>query len=134
MITTYYRSRITITGTEEIIKRLQEEADKILITAEDAVNEGLEILYKATKEDCPINTDPSDIDTIHLKDSIYIEPAKKHKKTIVGRVRVGKKTAMHVEFGTSKMLPRPFLRQQINFHRTKIRQLTRDKIKGAMGL
>lgn len=131
---TSYRSRITLTGSEEVINRLKSEADKLLLVATEAVNDGLQVLYEAAKEDCPINTDPSDTDTIHLRESIYIEPAKKHKKTIVGRVRVGKKTAMHVEFGTSKMAPRPFLRQQIFFNRAKIRKMTRDKIKAAMGL
>jgi len=84
-----------------------------MLVAADAVNDGLLVLYDGAKDDCPVNTDPSDTATIRLKDSIYIEPAKKHKRSIVGRVRVGKKTAMHVEFGTSKMSPRPFLRQQI---------------------
>lgn len=131
---TSYRSRITFTGSEEVINRLKGEADKLLLVATEAVNDGLQVLYEAAKEDCPINTDPSDTDTIHLRESIYIEPAKKHKKTIVGRVRVGKKTAMHVEFGTSKMAPRPFLRQQIFFNRAKIRKMAREKIKAAMGL
>jgi HK97 gp10 family phage protein len=133
-VKTSYRSRITFTGSEEVINRLKGEVDKLLLVAEDAVNDGLLVLYDGAKDDCPVNTDPSDTATIRLKDSIYIEPAKKHKRSIVGRVRVGKKTAMHVEFGTSKMSPRPFLRQQIFFNRAKIRKMTRDKIKSAMGL
>lgn len=131
---TSYRSRITFTGTEEVLKRLKGEADKILLVGEMAVNEGLDVLLDGAKEDCPINTDPEDTDTIHLRDSIYIEPAKKYKRTIIGKVRVGKATAMHVEFGTAKMDMRPFLRQQIFFNKAKIRKMTRDKIKGAMGL
>lgn len=131
---TSYRSRITFTGSEEVINRLKGEVDKLLLVAEDAVNDGLLVLYDGVKDDCPVNVDPSDTATIRLKDSIYIEPAKKYKKSIVGRVRVGKKTAMHVEFGTSKMSPRPFLRQQIFFNRAKIRKMTREKIKAEMGL
>lgn len=131
---TSYRSRITFTGSEEVINRLKGEVDKLMLVAADAVNDGLLVLYDGAKDDCPVNTDPSDTATIRLKDSIYIEPAKKYKKSIVGRVRVGKKTAMHVEFGTSKMDMRPFLRQQIFFNRAKIRKMTREKIKAAMGL
>ena len=131
---TSYRSRITITGEKDIINRLKQETDKLTFAGEIAVNNGLVILEKAMKMDCPVNTDPEDTDTIHLKESIYIEPAKKHKRTIVGRVRVGKSTAMHVEFGTSKMAMRPFMRQQIFLNRNEIRKAARDIIKGALGL
>lgn len=131
---TSYRSRITLTGDTEIINRLKSEVDKLVLAGELAVNNGLVELEKGAKRDCPVNTDPEDVDTIHLKDSIYIEPAKKYKRTIIGRVRVGKSTAMHVEFGTSKMDMRPFLRQQIYLNRDKIRKSARDIIKGALGL
>lgn len=129
-----YRGSITLTGDKEIINNLRHNTDKVIAAGIDAVNNGLVILEKNTKKDCPVNTNPEDVDTIHLKDSIYIEPAKKIKKTVSGKVRVGKKTAMHVEFGTSDMLPRPFLRQQIYFHKDEIRKAARDIIKGALGL
>jgi hypothetical protein len=128
------RSSITITGDKEIIENIRKNNAKAIAAAMDACNNGLVILEKGTKRDCPVNTDPDDTDTIHLKESIYIEPAKKHRRTIVGRVRVGKSTAMHVEFGTAKMDMRPFLRQQIPFNRDKIRNAARDIIKGALGL
>lgn len=131
---TSYKSSISITGDREIIDNLKKNVDKVIFAGQIAVNNGLVELEKGAKRDCPINTDPEDVDTIHLKDSIYIEPAKAHKKTIVGRVRVGKSTAMHVEFGTSKMDMRPFLRQQIYLNRDKIRRAARDIIKGALGL
>ncbi len=131
---TSYRSSVTITGDKEIINNLKKEVDKLVFAGLIAVNNGLVELEKGAKRDCPVNTDPEDTDTIHLKESIYIEPAKKYKKTIVGRVRVRKSTAMHVEFGTSKMDMRPFLRQQIYLNKDKIRKSARDIIKGALGL
>ena len=77
---TSYRSRITISGDTEIINRLKSEVDKLILAGEIAVNNGLIELEKGTKRDCPVNTDPEDVDTIHLKDSIYIEPAKYIRK------------------------------------------------------
>lgn len=128
------RASITLTGDKEIITNLRKNSDKIIAAAFDACNNGLVILEKGAKRACPVNTDPSDTDTIHLRDSIYIEPAKKYKKTVAGKVRVAKKTAMHVEFGTEDTFPRPFLRQQIFFHKDEIRKAARDIIKGALGL
>lgn len=128
------RASITFTGDKKIIENLRNNADKAIAAGFDAVNNGLVILEKGAKHACPVNMDPDDTDTIHLKDSIYIEPAKKYKRTIVGRVRVAKKTAMHVEFGTSKAMMRPFLRQQIFLHKDKIRKAARDIMKGELGL
>jgi HK97 gp10 family phage protein len=133
-VQTSYRSSITITGDKEIIANIRKNNSKAIAAAMDACNNGLVILEKGAKRDCPVNTDPEDTDTIHLKESIYIEPAKKYKRSVVGRVRVGKKTAMHVEFGTTKMDARPFIRQQIFIHRNEIRNAAREIIKGALGL
>lgn len=128
------RSSITITGDKEIIENIKKNNAKAIAAAMDACNNGLVILEKGAKRDCPVNTDPEDVDTIHLRESIYIEPAKKYKKTVAGKVRVGKKTAMHVEFGTEKSDMRPFMRQQIFLHRNEVRKAARDIIKGALGL
>lgn len=129
-----YNARITFTGDKEVIANLKKNADKLILAGIDAVNNGLVILEKGMKKDCPVNTDPEDTDTIHLVDSIYIEPAKKYKRSVVGRVRVGKKTAMHVEFGTATADMRPFIRQQIFFKKDEIRKDARQIIKGGAGL
>lgn len=128
------RSSITLSGDKEIIANIRKNNSKAISAAIDAVNNGLVILEKGAKKDCPVNTDPNDTDTIHLRESIYIDPAKKIKRTVAGKVRVGKKTAMHVEFGTEKSDMRPFLRQQIFLNKDKVRKAARDIIKGALGL
>ena len=128
------RASITLTGDTEIIANLRKNADKIIAAAFDACNNGLVIIEKGMKKDCPVNTDPTDTDTIHLKDSIYIEPAKKYKKTVAGKVRVAKKTAMNVEFGTENMFPRVFMRTQLYKHTDEIRKDAKNIIKGGVGL
>jgi HK97 gp10 family phage protein len=128
------RASITLSGDKEIIANIRKNNAKAIAASYGAVNKGLTILKKGAKDSCPINTDPEDVDTIHLRESIYIEPAKKYKKTIAGKVRVGKKTAMHVEFGTEKMDMRPFLRQQIFLHKDEIRKTVKEYMKGALGL
>lgn len=128
------RTSITLSGDKEIIANIRKNNAKAVAAGFGAVNKGLSILKKGAKDACPVNTDPADTDTIHLKESIYIEPAKKYKKSIAGKVRVGKKTAMHVEFGTDKSDMRPFIRQQIFLHKDEIRKTAKDIIKGALGL
>jgi len=128
------RTSITLSGDKTVMENLRKNSDKVIMAGFDAVNFGLQVLARGAKKDCPVNTDPDDTDTIHLKESIYIEPAKKIKKTIVGRVRVGKKTAMHVEFGTTKSDMRPFMRQQIFLHKEEVRTGAKDIIKGRVGL
>lgn len=129
------RASITFKGTEEILKNLQLHRAEILQAAMEAVNDGLKIIEEGMKKDCPVNTDPKDTDTVHLRESIkIIQPAKKYKTKIVGRVGPTKRTAMHVEFGTSNMLPRVFMRTQIYKHKNDIRSNARRKIKEALGL
>jgi hypothetical protein len=128
------RSSIALSGDKEIIDNIRKNNAKAIAAGFGAVNKGLSILKKGAKDDCPVNTDPEDVDTIHLRESIYIEPAKRYKKSIAGKVRVGKKTAMHVEFGTAKSDMRPFMRQQIFLHRDEIRNAVKDQIKGVLGL
>jgi HK97 gp10 family phage protein len=128
------RASITLSGDKEIINNIKKNSAKAVAAGYGAVNKGLSILKKGAREACPVNTDPEDTDTIHLRESIYIEPAKKYKKTIAGKVRVAKKTAMHVEFGTEKSDMRPFLRQQIFLHKDEIRNVVKDQIKAVLGL
>jgi HK97 gp10 family phage protein len=129
------RTRITLTGTEEVINKLKLNQDKILDAAMDAVNNGCVTLEKSMKKYCPINKDPADTGTIHLKESIKIlQPAKKYKYRVVGKVGPTKNTAMHVEFGTSKMDARPFMRIQPLILRNEIRKTAIDIIKGELGL
>ena len=129
------KSSITITGDAEIIKNLKMNSDKVIAAAIDAVNNGLVILEKSMKKDCPVNSDPNDEDTIHLKESIHIiQPAKKYKKVIVGKVGPSKKTALNVEFGTSKMSPRIFMRTQLYKNTSDIRKAAKEIIMGGLGL
>ncbi len=129
------RASVTLTGSEEVINNLKHNADKVIAAAMDAVNNGLVILERSMKKDCPVNTDPEDTDTIHLKESIHIiQPAKRYKRSVVGRVGPAKKTAMHVEFGTSKMHPRVFMRTQLAKNTSEIRTAAKNIIKGELGL
>ena len=128
------RASITLTGDKEIIANIRKYSTKTTMAGLNAVNKGLLILKKGARKDCPVNTDPDDTDTIHLRESIYIEAAKKYKRTIAGKVRVAKKTAMHVEFGTDTADMRPFMRQQIFLHKDEIRKVIKDSIKGELGL
>lgn len=129
------RASITITGSEEIIKNLKNNSDKVIAAAMEAVNNGLLILEKSMIEDCPTNDDPKDEETLHLKDSIHImQPAKKYNRIIVGKVGPSKKTAMNVEFGTVNAFPRVFMRSQLNKNASEIRKAAKEIIMGGLGL
>lgn len=129
------RTRITIKGTEEIINNLKKNVDKTSDASVYAVNQACKILEKSMKKYCPVNTDPKDTDTIHLKESITIlQPAKKYKYRVIGKVGPTKNTTIHVEFGTSKMSARPFMRIQPYILRDQVRNTVRDIIKEKLGL
>lgn len=127
------RSSFQLKGTEEVIQRLKNNSKELIEIGMDAVNEALDILLQSTIDDCPVGEDVDDEEG-HLKDSIKKEEPKKYKRKIKGYVKVTKLTAIHVEFGTSKMLPRVFLRLQIPKNKNKIRKYIRDKIKAGAGL
>jgi HK97 gp10 family phage protein len=129
------KTRVTIKGDKEIIAKLKANQDKLMDAAVDAVNNGLVILEKSMKKYCPVNKDPKDTDTIHLKESIKIkQPAKKYKTKVIGKVGPEKDTAIHVEFGTSKMDARPFMRIQPTIIKDEVRKAAADIMKGALGL
>lgn len=129
------KTKITLKGDKEVIANLKGKTDKIMNAAIDAVNNGCVIMEKSMKKYCPVNRDPKDEDTVHLKESIKIlQPAKKYKYKVVGKVGPEKKTAIHVEFGTSKMSPRPFMRIQTYILRNQIRKAAMDIVKGELGL
>ncbi len=129
------RSTISFTGTTEVMERLKNVQHLIEKAGMDAVNNGLAILEKGMKEACPVNTDPNDTDTIHLRDSIRsVRGAMRYKNKIIGKVGPSKLTAMHVEFGTQNMFPRVFMRSQLYLHRDKIRNEAKQIIKGELGL
>ncbi len=132
---TSVRSRITIKGTEEIVKNLKNNVDKTSEVSVYAVNQACKILQKSMGKYCPVNKDPKDTDTVHLKESITIlQPAKKYKYRVIGKVGPTKNTAIHVEFGTSKMSARPFMRIQPYILRDQVRNVVKDIIKGKLGL
>lgn len=129
------RSRITIKGTEEIVSNLKKNVDKASDASMYAVNQACKILEKSMQKYCPANNDPKDTDTIHLKESIQIlQPAKKYKYRVIGKVGPTKNTTIHVEFGTSKMSARPFMRIQPYIIRDQVRSTVKDIIKGKLGL
>lgn len=126
------KSSIRLTGSEDVINNIRKNNSKAIQAAIDAVNNGLNIVERSMKRDCPVG---DDIDTEHLKESIKIVlPAKKMKNFVRGKVGATKKTAIHVEFGTSKMLPRVFIRTQLYKCKNEVRKAARDIIKGELGL
>ncbi len=129
------KSRITIKGTEEILAKLEANRSKIMLAGVLAVNESSKLLEQSMKKYCPANKNPKDTDTIKLKESIKVlMPTKRYRYKIVSKVGPEKDTAIHVEFGTSKMAARPFMRVQPYILQSKVRQVCSDYIKGALGL
>lgn len=129
------RTSIQFTGTPEIMANLKRFNYKLEQAGIDAVNSGLRVLEDGMKQACPVNTDPDDTDTIHLRDSIRsAKGAVRYKNKIVGRVGPSKLTAMHVEFGTKNMFPRVFMRSQLYLHKNEIRMATRYILKRELGL
>lgn len=125
---------MTIKGDSEIINNLKRNNEKLLQAAFEACGVSLKILEESMKNDCPVNKDPEDTDTIHLKESIHITAPKKFKRTVVGKCGPSKKTVIHVEFGTSKMAMRPFMRFQLVRCKDEIRKAVRDVEKRSLGL
>jgi HK97 gp10 family phage protein len=126
------RSSFQLKGTEEILNNLRNNSEELINIGMDAVSEALDILLQSTIDDCPVGDDVDEEG--HLKDSIEKEEPKKYKKKIKGYVKATKPTAIHVEFGTSNMTPRVFLRLQIPKNKNKIRKYIKDKIKSGAGL
>lgn len=129
------RTTVVLKGEKAVIDNLRKNAEKIILAGMDAVNSGLEILEKGMKEDCPVNTDSADTDTLHLRESIRsVKGAMRMKNKIIGKVGPSKLTAMHVEFGTQYMFPRVFMRSQLYKQKDKIRNMAKEIIKRKVGL
>ena len=126
------KTSISIKGTNEIVNNLKKDNALLIEVSKEAANLGAEILKEGMKEDCPV--DPEDDDEEHLRDSIHTISAKQTKNKVVAKAAAGKKTAIHVEFGTSKMDMHPFMRIQLIKHKDEIRKLVKDMVKGRLGL
>jgi len=132
MATPRVRSSFRLEGTEQVLKNIAENNEEIMEIAMDAVDEALDILLESMKEDCPVGEEVDD-EYGRLIDSIHKEKPVKKKRVIRGYVKASKPTAIHVEFGTSKMLPRVFMRTQIQKVRNKVRNHIKKRIKEGVG-
>lgn len=112
-------------------KKMETDARSILHTA---VNEGAEYLAPLIKSNIPI----SNMDDIHLRDSINISKAKP-KKTLKQStiIRVGKKSAsygFHLETGANGSKPQPFMRATTDRHQEQVADIVGNEILDRLGL
>lgn len=99
---------LQVTGIDDVLRSLRKLERELPGTATSACVDGAEIIAKLARGNAPIG------DSGDLAASIMVQPAKKAAWVRVdAATEEDKEYAGHVEYGTSKMAARPYLRPAI---------------------
>jgi HK97 gp10 family phage protein len=125
------RSTVTITGGEEILRRLEHFGQRAINIAENAVKAGAKIVC----EDIRQNEDTPRL-TGDMADSFTVGEVKKTGKKLTVKIGLGKGQsykAKFMEFGTSNMRARPFMTQALKRNRASVRKEVARILKEGLG-
>lgn len=140
-----YRSGIKIEGLDNISLNMEEFLQETDSTGAEILEDGGELLMKEAKKRVHVHGRkhgkyPHPPGT--LKNSIKVGYIKKGKRGLGIKVGIEKNQyftqennkfyARFVEFGTSKMIARPFMRPALHRNRRKIRNMAISKLEGEL--
>jgi HK97 gp10 family phage protein len=107
--------------------------DGIAPYVDQIVKDGAELAAKQIKKNIPVSNEPDDV---ILKNSLRTYQGKNKKESVRYIVEVGGRGewgnadyAAHVEFGTRKMAPNPYIRKEKKNIRRKFAALVRRRLK-----
>jgi HK97 gp10 family phage protein len=116
---------VQIEGMQELLKRLNSIGERAEPIKEKALQEGAKVMKEAISMNAPR-------DTGKLAENITISDVKE------GRIRIGNHPdqfyALFLEYGTTKMRPRPFMEPAFLNNKERAQQKMADVIKRELGL
>jgi HK97 gp10 family phage protein len=127
---------LQVEGMEDLLARLNALGDAANRIANQALKEAAEPLAEAMRNNVNVSNISSP-DYKHIRDDIQISRVKVSGTTRYVEVGPGEETAWRakfLEFGTSKMSPRPFMEPSLHESKHKVFTVLRDALKRGLGL
>jgi HK97 gp10 family phage protein len=124
---------LQVEGMEDLLARFNALGDAADRVANQALKEAAEPLAEAIRRNVPVST----VEHKHIRDDIQISRVKISGTTRYVEVGPGKDTAWRakfLEFGTSKMSPRPFMEPSLHESKGEVFRRLRDALKRGLGL
>lgn len=124
---------LQVSGMEDLLARINALGDAANLVVNQALREAAEPLAEAIRRNVPVST----VEHKHIRDDIQISRVKISGTVRYVEVGPGKDTAWRakfLEFGTSKMSPRPFMEPSLHESRHKVIEVLRDALKRGLGL
>lgn len=121
-------------GLDEMMLKLQQLGNRAARVENNALRAGAEELQKIMSQNAP---GPSEKKRrIHLKDNIRMSRVKQKDGVKVIEVGPGRESfyAQFLEFGTSKMSPRPFVQPSVVESRQQVLKAMAEKLRQGIGL
>lgn len=129
-------AEVSFEGMEELVTRLQQLGSKAYAIENNTIKAGAQIIQKAASEKAPRSTLVKE----HLADHIVMSKVKTQggvKFIEVGPQRSDNHKFFYgkfLEFGTSKMSPRPFMGPACEEQKTAVMETMKAAIKVGLGL
>jgi HK97 gp10 family phage protein len=123
-----------ISGFDEMTRRLHQLGNRASRVENNALRAGAEELQETMSRNAP---GPSDKQRrVHLKDNIQMGRVKQKEGAKVIEVGPGRESfyAQFLEFGTSKMSPKPFVEPSVVESRNRVLRAMAEKLRQGIGL
>lgn len=122
-----------VTGLREMVARAQKMGKQGEKAENQALKSGAEVLKNSMARNAP---GPSHKQRKHLKDNIQTTGIKRKQGEKVVEVGPGKESfyAHFLEFGTTKMTPRPFVEPSVNDAADRVLKAMTDELRRSLGL
>lgn len=114
--------RFEFEGLEELISKLEQKAEDVEKTKNEALQEGAKVMQKAAQDKAPYRTG-------NLKRHIEISDIKDGEINVYVDQQGKAYYGYFQEFGTSKMRARPFMGPAFNASKLKIQRVMADRIR-----
>lgn len=124
---------MSVTGMDELLLRLQSLGDGAKRVENRALRAGGQRLAEEMKR----HVNVSSRNEVHVRDDIQVSDVKTKGGVKLVEVGVGKATAWRakfLEFGTSKMTPRPFVQPAVDTAKDEVLTAIRETIREALKL